>query len=178
MGEARRTKTCRLCYMEIDARAEKCPYCQQWQHRLALTTVRPAIPSLIGLAVMVAVLGFAAYTGRRLWWSGEDFANHAGELTVTGSRMDFWNVNGGLRAMVVGKLRNKGSVPWKYIELECQFYDAEGKLVDVGHESHSGTVLSHGEAAFSVGFDADLPREAYVGHQVIVRAARDARSGW
>jgi len=178
MDEGKPTKTCRLCYMQIDARAKKCPYCRQWQHLLFLVTLPPQVEYAVLLGIVALSMGTLLLTAYRIGRPPEDFTKHAHELSVAESRMDLWELDGALHLSIVGKLKNDSSLPWQDAELECQFYDAEGRLVDVMQAEHSGTVPARGEAFFSLSLDPDLPREAYAQHKVVLRFARDARSRW
>jgi RNA polymerase subunit RPABC4/transcription elongation factor Spt4 len=39
-------KTCKTCFMEIDSRAKKCPYCHTWQTILSINN--PLIAVFLG----------------------------------------------------------------------------------------------------------------------------------
>ena len=77
---------------------------------------------------------------------------------------------------VVGTLTNRSEFTWKEVQLEAQFFDKDGKLIDTGLERNFDTViLAHGEAAFRIRLVADKPETSYASHKVFIRSAKDGR---
>ena len=75
-------------------------------------------------------------------------------------------------------LRNESDVEWDQIEIEAQFYDPQGRLMDVEVEKHYlEHLVPRGEMAFKVRLIADRPVDEYADHKVSVAYAEDIRRG-
>ncbi len=76
---------------------------------------------------------------------------------------------------VLGLLRNDGDVDWTDVQIEAQFFDADGRLVDTATEFfHRGHVLAGREVAFRVGLASEHPPEDYASYAVFIRHAKDS----
>jgi hypothetical protein len=74
-------------------------------------------------------------------------------------------------------LQNSADIPLDDLQLEAQFFDKDGKLLDVGtHAGYSETIPASGEAAFKVYVYAARPEADYGSFKVFVRSAEDARA--
>jgi len=77
---------------------------------------------------------------------------------------------------VIGMMQNSADFPLDDLQLEAQFFDQDGELLDVGtHSRYSETLPANGEAAFKVYVYAARPEEDYASFKISVRFAEDAR---
>jgi predicted nucleic acid-binding Zn ribbon protein len=171
-----RTKTCKVCSMQIPAAARMCPYCRITQRRRVFL-----MHPLVGFLFMVGMFGALVFVFHNLLSRGEPFAGHAGELAITESRIVFGEENKYPCVGVIGTVRNGSAVPWKEIRFHVEFRDAKGSVVDVGqsrpyrdeYEVPAGATL-----AFEVSFPRKYAQAGYVSHTVRIVAAKDARAKW
>jgi hypothetical protein len=178
MAEERQTKTCKVCYEQIDQRARKCPHCRQGQHPLTVITFHPAVVMWLFAMPVLAVCGLAIYMFSTAMSPSEYFAKHEGQIRVLRSEM-LWEEQGTTPIVaVVGEIENDSSLPWQWIEIEVQFWDSAGRLVDAFSDLHWATVLEHARSDFRVASSAYLPRESYAEYKASIRSARDARDRW
>lgn len=79
----------------------------------------------------------------------------------------------------VGYLRNDSPHNWKDLQLEVQYFDLGGKLVDTKTETLKYQEIPAGVTeAFRIRGTAASEELTYVSHKVFVRAAKDARKLW
>jgi hypothetical protein len=178
MAEERQTKVCKVCYEQIDARAKKCPFCRQYQEPFVFFTLHPALVMWLFVLPLVALYAFMGLWLYRSFSTGEDFARHEGELRVISSNMAWAEDESAPAIWVVGELENSGNVPWTDIQIEVQFTDRAGRLVDKDTKPDRGTVPPHRRAPFMVATIPGLPRDNYAACKVYVRWAKDARKSW
>lgn len=169
-------KTCKICYQEIDSRAKKCPYCHHWQRPWLAISYSPVVAAL-PLAMMLLAFGILMH---RTFGGGESFDLHRGELQIKGSEMTFGtqsNCCHGATVDVLGTLKNTGSVSWKDVNVEVQFFGQDGKLVDGGQQmQYALEVPAAGEAVFKVSMRREFPQETYKEHKIRVLSAKDSRT--
>jgi hypothetical protein len=169
------TKTCGMCCMQIPGQARKCPYCQHFQHRLAMVIFHPGVVLLVAaIPMLIIFFAFAA-----IFDQGEDFQGYAGQIEISESELAFGDTPSGATVAVMGTITNTSPVPWRQIQFHVDFADAEGRRVDVGqNEEYSFYLPARAATAFKVSFRREFPEEHYVKHSVRVLAARDARARW
>jgi RNA polymerase subunit RPABC4/transcription elongation factor Spt4 len=186
MGEAMRagpqeppaTKECRFCLERIDARAERCPYCQSWQTR---TGARGMPGWAIGLIIMVAAL--ATLTPMLLFTDLfkldlklpemriESFEDHRSGVKVVDVEMSFDNQS----VILLGKIRNETSFDWNNLELEVTFRDGTGKVIDTANEACYFKVPAGQERTFKVDTIRARPVREYASFGVRVASADHAK---
>jgi hypothetical protein len=108
-----------------------------------------------------------------------DFAIHRNEISVVNSQFSHRMNESNLWNTVVGTLTNNGDIGWKDVEVEAQFFDKSGKIIDAitVRDEYSGIIiLPHGEAAFKIEGKAARPAIDYVTNKLYVRWAKDANS--
>lgn len=177
MTQERQTKLCRTCYEPIDQRAKKCPYCRMQQTRWAIAFH----PAVVAAAVLVCLLLLAALAFGLMGplRKGEDFAKHQGEVEVLKSEMLYDALEDHRIVGVVGELKNNSDIPWERVQIEVQFMDQEGRLIDtVTDVLFSGEIRPGATRFFRASQPAYLPKERYASYEVRVTGARDARSFW
>ncbi len=181
MKEQEQTKTCRICYEEIDRRARACRYCSSPQAGFASWIVRHSSKfSLILLLFMTApaiMVGILLHRFGR----GEDFAPYSQQVRVVSSAMHFEETEDGPVVWVIGKVQNDSKIDWKEIQFEVQFMNEAGELIDVERRVqsfHEPRVLPGGEAGFKIKASREFSKEKYASQKVFIRYAKDARSRW
>jgi len=177
--DASERKICKVCFMDIPAKARKCPYCQHWQDKWSLVIFHPlfaVIPTLVLFLVLFGALGTMFKT---TFSEGEPFSKHQNDLTLVDTEMVFGEIGGEKPAStvaVIGGIRNSCGVPWKDVALEGRFFDKDGRMVDVvQQQKYSFVVPANGEAAFKISFAREFPQEKYAGFKVRVISAKDQR---
>ena len=170
--EERQTKPCRMCCEEIDIRARACPQCGQLQRSVQLWIFIP-----MALLIAATFVGAEMMSRRfRVAMHDPEALPYSGQIRVTESRMLKGTSADGDTVFVVGRLRNESDVEWEQIEMEVEFLDPEGQLIDVEVERHYlAHILPRGEMAFKLRTVADRPVEQYADYKVFVRWADDAR---
>lgn len=175
MGTEPATKTCKLCCMDIPANARKCPHCHQFQNRLSLAIFHPAVAVLFATIPMAAMLMFFA----TLFEQGEDFQTYQNQIQITESELAFGDTKSGGTIAVMGSITNLSPVPWKQIQFHVDFFDGNGKRVDVGQrDEYSFYLPANAATSFKVSFRREFPETNYVKHAVRVLTAKDARARW
>ncbi len=183
MTETRATKTCGSCFQEIDARALVCPHCRSPQTRRKVWMRRhPVVTGLLVVlgfyALIIPMAMFMEHATRSLS-PRTDLEPFDGQVSVASSKMVFGQSKDGPVICVIGMLKNDSDLAWKRVELEVQFYDPAGELIDVGtntRQRYISEILPHGEIAFKVRLVPDVPVEDYASYKLCVRSAADARS--
>jgi hypothetical protein len=164
-----------MCAETIKAAARVCPCCQTRQHRLAVWGWEVAAGLvLVVFAVLFTLLCERLFSDDSSTF-GREFAGHREELQVvnpavtsSGKRPDFW---------LVGCVTNRGNRPWRVHDVEVQFLDAKGKLVDVHHAGVEPTfvVQPQRELAFRARLDGLASTNIGSGLLVRVQTATDGR---
>ena len=161
--------------MDIPAHARKCPHCHQFQNRLSLVMYHPAFAVLMSTIPMAVMLVFFATVFKR----GEDFQTYQSQIQVTESELAFGDTKSGGTIAVMGSMTNPSPVPWKEIQFHVDFFDEEGRRIDVGQkEEYSLYVPAKAATSFKVSFRREFPETNYVKHAVRVLTAKDARARW
>jgi hypothetical protein len=103
--------------------------------------------------------------------------NYADQVSIADSKMVFGKHDGNPTVSVIGMLHNNSEISLDDLQLEAQFFDKGGELLDVGsHDGYSESIPASGEAAFKVYVYAARPVEDYGSFKVFVRSAEDARA--
>lgn len=169
-----RERQCPWCRAPVHPQVRVCPHCAHWQGRPALWTYRGFLSGIVPALIFATVIGsnyvmfsalasglFSVFQPKPL----------TGELHVVDSTMAQGRSEGRPVIAVVGRLGNGAAHAWESVTLEVQFFDAAGRLIDVGRASPGCTVPPRGGSAFCVLIAPELPRERYAGHKVFVRSA-------
>lgn len=182
MTEQRPTKTCQMCYGQIDERARRCPHCRHPQTKLRSWFARhPLVTAAIIGVVVVGLMWLWAVTVQRLWnpYRSGRACPYRDHIQVVSSETVFGDSKDGPVVCVIGTLENKSDVAWEQIQLEAQFLDSAGKLIDVAKEPrlyYVSHMLPRSQAAFKVRALRDFPKDKYASHKVFVRSAKDDRT--
>ena len=174
MSEGIESKPCGWCAEPIRVAARVCPYCRRLQPKWTRITEL--------LMVMLPLFGFAllCFIGalwlKQLFSPGRDFEPFRDQIVVERSAMHFGQSTNGNFVSAIGTLRNSSPYAWKEIQLEAQYYDKDGRMIDTRSESRFGDVLPSGATqSFRLRAPADKPEPSYVSHKVFVRSAKDSR---
>lgn len=112
-----------------------------------------------GIALVFTLVFLATWVLMMVVWlpspfnRGEDFAPYRDQVKIISSQMSFSDTEDGPKISVVGVLRNDSPLAWKQIQLEVQFTDSAGELIDVARDrgSHWGsTVAADDESGFRI----------------------------
>src|SRR6266567_6846968 len=148
------TKVCPMCAESIRVAAKLCPHCRHWQSRWAFLTGgywwMPLIIMAFALAPLVLVEHF--------FDPDRDFAPFHDQIVVTDSQVHYSQTEKGAFIAVVGMIKNNSKFSWKEVELEVQYFDKDGKLIDTKSDrEYNATILPQGERAFRIRAQADRP---------------------
>src|SRR5713101_2122572 len=159
-----------MCAESIRVAAKLCPHCRHWQRRWGLLTAGYGSMPLVFVAFGLApAILFDHFLG-----PGRDFAPFHDQIVVTGSQVNYSQTEKGAFIAVVGMIKNNSKFSWKEVELEVQYFDKDGKMIDTkSDQGYNVTILQQGERAFRIRAQADRPEAAYASHKIFVRAAKD-----
>lgn len=169
------TTVCKMCYMEINPKAKKCPYCQHFQNKWLMIAYHP-LSFILSMVMMVASMGTLLETH---FSEGESFANHRGTVSVADTRMAF-GVSGcehkSPTIAIFGRIQNNSLVSWKDVRLEATFFDKEGRLIDATQkEQYSFMVAAKDSGIFKLSFQREFPEAQYDSFKVRIISAKDER---
>jgi hypothetical protein len=171
MSEQREMKVCRMCAMEIPAKAKTCPYCrcfEKWYMVFASNITAIVVP-LVGIGVL---LGMAVFLNT-IFDRGQSFAEYRDQIKILDTEMVF----GESTVAVVGRVKNDSDVEWEDVQFEVEFHDAAGKLVDAGQKRDFSYVAEARRThPFCVSFKREFPTGSYVSCQVRIVRAKDAKA--
>lgn len=174
MSDATDTKPCAMCAEPIRVAAKVCPYCRRLQPKWKRLADFGALWPLLILAGLF--FGGAVWMGQ-VFGPGRDFEPFRSQIVVESSNMHFGQATNGNFISAIGTLRNNSPYAWEQIQLEAQYYDKGGLLIDTRTESRYGDVLPPGATqGFRLRALADKPQSAYASHKVFVRSAKEART--
>jgi ribosomal protein L40E len=173
MSEQTEMKVCKMCAMEIPAKARKCPHCHHWQSRFHMVVWHPAFAIVFLIPLMIAYgLMMGTFFDR-----GKDFQPYRDQVKVTSTEIKFSDDPNSEHVAVVGRLKNDSDRDWKELILSVEFYDAEGKLVDGGQDvKYAYYIAAHDEGSFRVLFQRHFPKESYISCNVKVVYAKEGRT--
>ena len=181
MAENEQTKVCPLCAETIKVAAKICPFCRSRQSRF--TVIKG---ELAGAFMVIVLLGLLIAANSLLFpddsdlASERDFVRHRNELRVVrttlevvGKQMQFW---------LSGFVTNNGDRPWRVHELEVQFLDSQGNLLDVQHRTfnqmNAFVVQPNSEHAFRIDLYNVSSSVTGVVQKVRVESATDGRKNY
>jgi hypothetical protein len=165
-------KTCPSCFMQIDVRARKCPYCHALQGARRLAAIGAIVLSVVLAFVLLGSLVWCDYWAyRRTGYSGPD---RSGDIQIVQSQLYFVPQQGGHAASVVGILRNNAATPVDDVQMEVQVFGDGSKLIDSFQGRYAGHAEPGEEVSFKVSdyWNIHLPESEYKSHRVLVREAR------
>lgn len=171
---AHSTKPCPYCFQEVDSRTRKCPHCLSVQGTFMalIVFIIFLIAGVGGLAIYVIENRFESLIMPSD--SVESRTDLVKQIEIVRSELLFGQLKDGLTVGTIGMLKNHADVRVTMTQLEVQYYDASGKLIDVNSmDRYPGiTIAPGGEAAFKISELADQPKDSYASHKVFVLAAR------
>lgn len=173
------SKTCKICYKEIDSRAKKCPYCQHWQYKFSMVVFHPAFAVFFVTIPFVAVFIFMGTTFKDMVDKGEDFTPYRNQIAISEPELKFGETSCGPTVVAMGIMTNKSSLSWKDVQLEVRFYDNNNKLIDTGQKNkYSFVVPANDISTFKVSIPREFPEEQYGSCKVRILSAKDSRTMW
>ncbi|MHC4543571.1 MAG: FxLYD domain-containing protein [Planctomycetota bacterium] len=171
------SKTCKMCYKEMDSRAKKCPYCQHWQSKFSKIVWHPAFAVflIMGFIVVFGVIFESLF----VFDKGEDFAPYRNQITIRKSELKFGETSHGPTVVVMGEIKNNSNLSWKDVQLEVRFYDNNNKLIDTDQKNkYSFVIPANDISTFKVSIPREFPEEQYANCKVRILSAKDARTMW
>jgi hypothetical protein len=167
------SKVCPLCAETIKAAAKVCPHCRHSQKILSFRN-----PVFMTTVIFTIYMVLAAFFLDKLFGPRENFAKYHDEIQVLSSHFSYRVSGSNVYVTVVGTITNRSSIGWKEVEVEAQFFDQSGKLIDVIAASGDGWrgvgLIPHGDAGFKIETKAARREADYSSHKAFVRAAKDA----
>jgi hypothetical protein len=137
----------------------------------------PAVTMIPLLLFLVVFLVAYPRMFRNMFYEGEDFKLHAGEITIQQSELKFGELESGPTVAVLGTMRNSGEISWDEVYFTVQLFDGDNNLIDaVQEEKYFFVVPANGSSSFKVSFPREFPKEHYVSHKVQVVSAKDTRA--
>jgi hypothetical protein len=165
------SKTCKMCYSEIDARAKKCPHCQHWQNRLFSVLFQPAVVVLIIFLILMKLFARSPFD------TGRDFKTYKDQVLISRSTLTFGQNNCGPTLVVMGTFKNETDITWKDLHIEVTYFDRSGALIDTGQDyDYSFLVSAKAETPFKISMKREFPADKYSTYNVRILAAKDAKS--
>jgi RNA polymerase subunit RPABC4/transcription elongation factor Spt4 len=173
MCESTETKPCDDCAEPIRVAAKVCPYCRRLQSPWRLKKQLEAWLSLVFMVLM--------FFGGMIWLQhllgpGRDFEKFKGQIVIINPEMHFSQMTNGNFISTIGQIRNESPYAWKDFQLEVQYFDNDGRMIDTRTENRYGDLLPAGETqAFKIRGPADKAETAYSTQKIFVRSAKDSR---
>jgi hypothetical protein len=178
MAENEQTKVCPHCAETIKAAAKVCPRCRS---RLqAENGAFVAGLKLFGFFVLLyGPLLLGAWLVGDARRPGRSFEPYRDKIVVLDTTIHYSRSNSTNVISTVGYLRNDSPYSWKALQLEVQYFDGAGKLVDTRTEALQYQELPAGMTeAFRIRTATASDESLYVSNKVFVRAAKDVRKIW
>lgn len=131
----------------------------------------------LAMVTWFAMAVFLAALFEKVFGPKQQFATYRDEIGIIQSNFSQRVSGSNLWLTVVGTLTNQSNIGWKDVDVEAQFFDSSGKLIDAIAANSDGyqavTILPHGEAAFRIERTASHPASEYVTNKLTVRWAKD-----
>ena len=169
------TTVCKMCCMDINPKARKCPYCQHFQNKWLLIAYHP----LFAIISMIILLGLMGTMFEMTFSEGESFSHFSNAVSVVETKMVFGFSGCEHKAptvVILGKIQNDSPVSWKDVRLEANFFDKAGKLIDANQkEQYSFIVAAKDSGTFKLSFQREFPEDQYDHCKVRIVSAKDGR---
>jgi hypothetical protein len=175
MSDLEQTKVCPLCAEKINPAAKVCPHCRHWQKNWSLQN--PQVMAGIWVVLCLIVLVCLGAFVEKIFGDKRDFAEYKDQIEVVNSHFSQRKWGSNFMVTVVGTVTNRSDCSWQHVGLEAQFFDSEGKLIDVVVQTgdYGGfAILRNSDQAFKIEGRAAKPETNYAGHKVRVRWAKDS----
>lgn len=170
------SKTCKMCYQEMDSRAKKCPYCHHWQNKISMIVWHPAFAAFL---IMIPSCIFVGLIFESMFDKGEDFTTYRTQIAISESELKFGKTVRGPTVVAMGIMTNKSSLSWKDVQLEVRFYDNNNKLIDTDQKNkYSFVVPANDISTFKVSIPREFPEEQYASCKVRILSAKDSSTMW
>lgn len=173
MSDSVETKPCEDCAEPIRIAAKVCPYCRRLQPPWR---IKKQWESWLSLAFVVS-MGLGGMIWLNLLFSpGRDFEKFKSQIVIVNSEMHYTQMTNGNFISTIGQIRNDSPYAWKDIQMEVQYINKDGKMIDTRTENCYGEIIPAGETqAFRIRGPADKPETEYSTQKVIVRSAKDSK---
>ena len=178
MAETTETRVCPFCAESLKVSAKVCPHCRYWQKKWSWQN--PVVGPVIGAGIsLIFLIGLGAFLDK-MFGLKEAFEVHQNDFSIVSSQFSHRVQASNVWLTVVGTITNRGDWAWKNVDVEVQFYDKTGKMIDViavdGSSYHGTALLPHRDAAFKVESRASHPAADYDNYKALVRWGKDANA--
>lgn len=163
-------KRCPECSSLINFGAQKCPFCLslQTKHAKQKVWVTIGVPMLMALVFFTFMLKIPNRHHNR-------FTDYTQKVQISSSEFRIEKKEEGRVATVTGTIRNDTDLSWEHPNIEVQYFNRAGKLIDTVTEADYELRLSpHTEQAFKVHSTPSRPDTEYASRKVFLRYAEDA----
>jgi len=178
MAENEQTIVCPYCAETIKSAAKVCPRC-----RSRLKAVQGMFVGWLNILAFLVLLYGPLLLGA--WWlgnlqrPGRNFEPYRDKIVVLDTTMHYSRSDNTNIISTVGCLRNDSTYSWKALQLEVQYFDSGGRLIDAKTETLAYQELPAGVTeAFRIRSVAACDEPFYASNKVLVRTAKDARKLW
>ena len=128
------------------------------------------------LVLYLGIAGVVGMTFEKFFGAKHDFTSYQDQITVLRSDMSHRTSGTNHYVTVVGVITNESEFAWENVNLEAQFFDSAGRLIDVisAKGDYGGIpILRRAEAGFKLETRAARPEAEYATHKVFVRWGKD-----
>jgi hypothetical protein len=161
------TKSCLVCFQDIDVRARKCHHCREIQSRAAAMAYHPRV--IAAFMIFVALLlVWLFYTLAR----GADRHTFVGKLAIGTPTMRQSTADDESRVSCVVSITNSDTIRWARLSLQAEFLDAQGRIIDVHNHQGGFSIFPGVSAAARVSGPRSAPSADYSSCRMTVLDAR------
>lgn len=177
--ESESTTICKMCYMDINPKAKKCPYCQHFQYKWSKVAFHPLFPLILMIIVMVIAIPAIIKIFQPIFYEGEPFSLYSSAVSVVETKMVFGTSASEHKSptvVILGKIQNDSPISWEDVRIEATFFDKDGALIDATQkEEYSFLVNARDSGTFKLSFNREFPEVQYVSFKVRIISAKDER---
>ena len=162
-------KNCKTCFNEINDKANRCPYCTQWQSLSRLIIASPAFwfASIILAGYSVIIFSPSAPL------SYEDFLDYREQINLSNTKIEFGKNGCKDVVAILGEVNNMTNLNLKDLHFDVSFYDTQNNFTDAFDVELSPFLLPASSVKeFKVSSEKEFPNEKYAKHKIKVSWAK------
>jgi hypothetical protein len=168
------TKVCRECSEEIKTEAKKCPKCQAYQSGVDRFMRSPTGGSMAGVVI---ALGFFVWFTNSFMFQDDSIYSPTDLLEVSDTSFQFKEVDCGFKVTLIGTITNKSDDPLRNIIFDVEYFDNEGKTIDViNDEVYDLVIPANSSKKFKVSGTTGAEKDLYATSKVVISKAEP--DGW
>ncbi len=163
-------KTCPYCQQDIPPDAVKCHHCREWvKRRFPLKRVFLWAP--LGLALWVGLVALMPLLMDRVAFRERKYWQYPDAMKIVSHHASHDEEG---RPSVMGTIRNVSAIPWEHVNIQVDYFDHAGRLVDSTDDSSWETLPPGRQRNFKVAFGKKQRGLQYHHYRVYVAGADDA----